>query len=252
MSIELDSVSKIFTDAATGVDTVALRDINLTITDNEFCALLGPSGCGKTTILNLIAGFDTPSAGSLEVDGARVVAPGPDRGVIFQGLSLFPWLSAMDNLMFGPRVRRLDLKLERKKAQELIHLVGLDGFENHLPHELSGGMQQRVAIARVLMNEPRVLLADEPFAALDEYTRRAMQEEFSRIWQRTRATVVFVTHNIEEASFLADRIVVMGRKPGHVKAILQVDVARPRNRTSETMVALTREALDLIQPEIVV
>jgi len=252
MTIELASVSKVFTDAATGVDTVALRDINLTIADNEFCALLGPSGCGKTTILNLIAGFDTPSSGTLEVDGARVVAPGPDRGVIFQSLSLFPWLSAMDNLMFGPRVRRLNLKIEREKAQDLIRLVGLEGFENHLPHELSGGMQQRVAIARVLMNEPRVLLADEPFAALDEYTRRAMQEEFSRIWQRTRATVVFVTHNIEEASFLADRIVVMGRKPGHVKAMLTVDEARPRNRTSETMVALTREALDLIQPEIVV
>src|SRR5438876_953401 len=134
MTIVLDSVSKIFTDAATGVETVALADINLAISGNEFCALLGPSGCGKTTILNLIAGFDTPSSGSVQVDGANVVAPGPDRGVIFQGLSLFPWLSAMDNLLFGPRVRRLDLKLEREKAQELIRLVGLEGFENHLPH----------------------------------------------------------------------------------------------------------------------
>ena len=252
MTIELASVSKVFTDASSGVETVALTGIDLTIGDNEFCALLGPSGCGKTTILNLIAGFDMPSSGTLHVDGARILAPGPDRGVIFQSLSLFPWLSAMDNLLFGPRVRGLNLKVEREKAQELIQLVGLEGFENHLPHELSGGMQQRVAIARVLMNEPRVLLADEPFAALDEYTRRAMQEEFSRIWQRTRATVVFVTHNIEEAIFLADRIVVMGRKPGRVKAVLSVDEPRPRNRTSETVMALTREALDLIQPEIVV
>ena len=144
------------------------------------------------------------------------------------------------------------MKVERERAQDLIRLVGLEGFERHLPHELSGGMQQRVAIARVLMNEPRVLLADEPFAALDEYTRRGMQEEFSRIWQRTRATVVFVTHNIEEAIFLADRIVVMGRKPGRIKSILSVDEPRPRNRTSDKVVALTRQALDLIQPEVVV
>ena len=250
MTIKLAGVSKVFTDGATGVETVALSSIDLAIADNEFCALLGPSGCGKTTILNLIAGFDMPSAGTIEVDGARVVAPGPERGVIFQSLSLFPWLSAMDNLLFGPRVRGLNLKLEREKARALIRLVGLEGFENHLPHELSGGMQQRVAIARVLMNEPRVLLADEPFAALDEHTRRAMQEEFSRIWQRTRATVVFVTHNIEEAIYLADRIVVMGRKPGRIKAGLDVNEPRPRNRTSERAMALTREALDLIQPEI--
>jgi ABC-type nitrate/sulfonate/bicarbonate transport system ATPase subunit len=252
MTIQLSSVSRIFQDASTGVETTALTDIDLFVDNNEFCALLGPSGCGKTTILNLIAGFDIPSSGTINVDGAKVVAPGPDRGVIFQSLGLFPWLSALDNLLFGPRVRRLNLKVERERAQDLIRLVGLEGFERHLPHELSGGMQQRVAIARVLMNEPRVLLADEPFAALDEYTRRGMQEEFSRIWQRTRATVVFVTHNIEEAIFLADRIVVMGRKPGRIKSILSVDEPRPRNRTSDKVVALTRQALDLIQPEVVV
>lgn len=252
MTIQLCSVSRVFHDASSGVETPALVDIDLSIADNEFCALLGPSGCGKTTILNLIAGFDMPTSGTLQVDGAKVVGPGPDRGVIFQSLGLFPWLSAMDNLLFGPRVRRLDLKIERDKAHELIRLVGLEGFQNHLPHELSGGMQQRVAIARVLMNEPRVLLADEPFAALDEYTRRGMQEEFARIWQRTHATVVFVTHNIEEAIFLADRIVVMGRKPGRIKSILKVDDPRPRNRTSEKVMALTRQALDLIQPEVLV
>ena len=252
MTIQLSSVSRVFQDASSGVETPALAGIDLSIADNEFCALLGPSSCGKTTILNLIAGFDMPTSGTLQVDGAKVVGPGPDRGVIFQSLGLFPWLSAMDNLLFGPRVRRLDLKIERDKARELIRLVGLEGFQNHLPHELSGGMQQRVAIARVLMNEPRVLLADEPFAALDEYTRRSMQEEFARIWQRTHATVVFVTHNIEEAIFLADRIVVMGRKPGRIKSILKVDDPRPRNRTSEKAIALTRQALDLIQPEVLV
>jgi NitT/TauT family transport system ATP-binding protein len=252
MSIQLHGVSKVFVDATSGAEMVALRDIDLAIADNEFCALLGPSGCGKTTILNLIAGFDMPTSGSLLVDGARVEAPGPERGVIFQSLSLFPWLSTMDNVLFGPRVRGADLRPQREKARDLIRLVGLEGFENHRPHELSGGMQQRVAIARVLMNEPRVLLADEPFAALDEYTRRAMQEEFSRIWQRTRATVVFVTHNIEEAIYLADRIVVMGRKPGHIKTILTVNEPRPRSRTSDAVMNLTRQALDLIQPEIVV
>ncbi|MCW5694104.1 MAG: ABC transporter ATP-binding protein [Pseudolabrys sp.] len=252
MTISLQSVSRVFADSESGTEMVALQDIDLAIADNEFCALLGPSGCGKTTILNLVAGFDMPSSGRILVDGRPVMAPGPDRGVIFQSLSLFPWLSALDNLLFGPRVRGLDLKAERHRAQELIRMVGLEGFQHHLPHELSGGMQQRVAIARVLMNEPSVLLADEPFAALDEYTRRAMQEEFSRIWQRTRATVVFVTHNIEEAIFLADRIVVMGRKPGRIKAVLTIDMPRPRSRTSERVMELTRQALDLIQPEVAI
>jgi NitT/TauT family transport system ATP-binding protein len=252
MGIQLKSVSRVFEDASTGALTPALQGIELQIADNEFCALLGPSGCGKTTILNLIAGFDMPTSGVVEVNGAQVSGPGPDRGVIFQSLGLFPWLSTRDNLLFGPRVRRLDLANGRAKASELIRLVGLEGFENHLPHELSGGMQQRVAIARVLMNEPRVLLADEPFAALDEYTRRGMQQEFIRIWERTRATVVFVTHNIEEAIYLADRIVVMGRAPGRIKSILTVDEPRPRNRTSAAVIELTRAALDLIQPEVVV
>ncbi|MGE3064623.1 MAG: ABC transporter ATP-binding protein [Hyphomicrobiaceae bacterium] len=252
MAIELSTLSKVFVDGNTGTETVALSGIDLAIGDNEFCALLGPSGCGKTTILNLIAGFDTPSSGTLKVDGTVVSGPGPERGVIFQSLSLFPWLSTMDNLLFGPRVRRLDLAAQREKAMDMIRLVKLEGFENHLPHELSGGMQQRVAIGRVLMNEPRVLLADEPFAALDEYTRRAMQEEFSRIWQRTKATVVFVTHNIEEAIFLADRIIVMGRKPGRIKAVLDVNEPRPRSRTSSAVMELTRQALELIQPDIVV
>ncbi len=252
MTIELASVSRVFTDASSGVETVALTGIDLTIGDNEFCALLGPSGCGKTTILNLIAGFDMPSSGTLHVDGARVLAPGPDRGVIFQSLSLFPWLSAMDNLLFGPRVRGLNLKVEREKAQELIQLVGLEGFENHLPHELSGGMQQRVAIARVILKDARFLLADQPSAPLDEHKPRRTVETLSRRWAPHALPRVFAPHNIEEAIFLADRIVVMGRKPGRVKAVLSVDEPRPRNRTSETVMALTREALDLIQPEIVV
>ncbi|MBI2116739.1 MAG: ABC transporter ATP-binding protein [candidate division NC10 bacterium] len=252
MTIEIREVLKVFLDPAKGSDTVALQEVSLSIGQNEFVVLLGPSGCGKTTLLNLVAGFDFPTAGSVLVGGRAVNGPGPERGVVFQSPNLFPWLSAYDNVLFGPRVRGQDLAGGARRATALLSLVGLAGFEGHRPHELSGGMQQRVAIARVLMNDPDILLADEPFASLDEHTRRAMQEEFLRIWEQTRTTVVFVTHNIEEAIYLADRIVVMSRRPGRVKAILPVDIPRPRDRTSAGFVELTRKALELIQPEVTV
>ncbi|MFB3819546.1 MAG: ABC transporter ATP-binding protein [Candidatus Methylomirabilales bacterium] len=250
MAIQVQQVVKRFPEAGRSGPTLALQDVSLTIAPNEFVVLLGPSGCGKTTLLNLIAGFEQPSGGRILVQGRPVAGPGPERGVIFQSPNLFPWLTAMDNVLFGPRVRGQNGAGALERAKALLALVGLAGFEGHRPHELSGGMQQRVAIARVLMNRPAILLADEPFAALDEHTRRAMQEEFLRIWQHTRTTVVFVTHNIEEAIYLADRIVVMSRRPGRVKAILPVPMPRPRGRTSAEFVALTREALDLIQPEV--
>jgi NitT/TauT family transport system ATP-binding protein len=250
MDIQIQQVGKVFTDPATGAETQALSDISLRIRRNEFVALLGPSGCGKTTLLNLIAGFDAPTAGRVLVGGEPVVAPGPDRGVIFQAPNLFPWLSTLDNVLFGPRVRREALAEARARADALLELVGLRGFERHRPHELSGGMQQRVAIARVLMNRPAILLADEPFAALDEYTRRGMQEEFLRIWQQTETTVVFVTHNIEEALYLADRVVVMSRRPGRVKEILTMDMPRPRDRASPAFFERLGTALRLIQPDV--
>jgi NitT/TauT family transport system ATP-binding protein len=250
--IEIREVSKVFTDSGNASETAALQDISLSIGRNEFVSLLGPSGCGKTTLLNLVAGFDVPTAGTVLVGSRPIAGPSPERGVIFQSPNLFPWLSALDNVLFGPRVRHQNPRAAADRAAALLKLVGLTGFERHRPHELSGGMQQRVAIARVLMNEPDILLADEPFASLDEHTRRAMQEEFLRIWQQTRTTVVFVTHNIEEAIYLADRIVLMSRRPGRIKAILSVAIQRPRDRTSVDFVELTRTALDLISPEVTV
>ena len=250
MAIEVQQVAKCFLDPRAATQTVALQDISLVIAANEFLVLLGPSGCGKTTLLNLVAGFEQVSAGRIVVGDRAVTGPGPERGVVFQSPNLFPWLTTLDNVLFGPKVRGQSNPGTTERAKALLELVGLAGFEHHRPHELSGGMQQRVAIARVLMNEPEILLADEPFAALDEHTRRAMQEEFLRIWQHTRTTVVFVTHNIEEAIYLADRIVVMSRRPGRVKAILPVRMTRPRIRTSPDYVELTRQALELIQPEV--
>ena len=250
MDIVIENIGKIFVDLASGTETQALREISLEIRGNEFVTLLGPSGCGKTTLLNLIAGFEIPTTGRVLVGGRPVTAPDPVRGVIFQSPNLFPWLSALDNVLFGPRVRGEPLADARLRAEELFELVGLQGFEDHRPHELSGGMQQRVAIARVLMNRPAILLADEPFASLDEFARRAMQEEFLRIWQQTEATVVFVTHNIEEALYLADRVVVMSKHPGRVKQILPMDMPRPRDRTSPPFFEHLAMALELIQPDV--
>lgn len=241
--IQIRGVRKIFQDPKKGVETVALDGIDLDIRPNEFLLLLGPSGCGKTTLLNILAGFDRPTEGEVLLDGKPVEGPSPNRAVIFQSPNLFPWLSVWDNILYGPRARREGGEEVRARAEGLIHLVGLKGFERHRPHELSGGMLQRVAVARVLINEPEIVLADEPFAALDEHTRRRMQDEFLRIWEKTRKTVVFVTHSIEEAIFLADRIVVMSARPGCVQEIIPIAARRPRDRTSPEFVHHMRQIL---------
>ena len=212
----------------------ALDDITLEIKDGEFVALLGPSGCGKSTLLNLLAGFETRSGGELTFDGAPVDKPGPDRGVVFQEASLFPWLNVWDNITFGPRVQGLKHDEYESKARAMLKLVGLEAFAHALPAQLSGGMRQRVGIARVLVMNPRALLMDEPFGALDAQTRLAMQQLLLDVWQTLGTTVLFVTHDIDESILLADRICIMSARPGRITREIAVGLQRPRSIESLT------------------
>jgi NitT/TauT family transport system ATP-binding protein len=207
--------------------TKALEETNLQVQDNDFICILGPSGCGKSTLLRIVAGLDTPTTGRVLLDGHPVERPGPDRGMVFQSYTLFPWLTVRENVLFGRRATR-------EKADFLIRQVGLRGFENHYPKMLSGGMQQRTALARALANDPKILLLDEPFGALDNQTRALMQELLLGIWERERKTVLFVTHDIEEAIFLASRVIVMSARPGRIKADIPVDLPHPRHYTMKT------------------
>jgi sulfonate transport system ATP-binding protein len=206
----------------------AVRGFELAARPGEFVALLGPSGCGKSTVLNAVAGFVRPSVGRVLVDGEPVRGPGADRGMVFQQHSLFPWKTVVRNVEFGLKMRGVGHTERNASARTYLGLVGLGGFENAYPAALSGGMQQRVGIARVLVNRPRVMLMDEPFAALDAQTRLTMQELLLGVWQEVRTTVLFVTHDIDEALFLADRVVVMTARPGTVRDVVDVDLPRPR------------------------
>jgi len=224
--------------------------IDLTIQPGEFVCLLGPTGCGKSTLLNCIAGFVQPSAGSVQLDGHEVVGPGPERGMVFQQHSLFPWKTVKDNVAFGPLMTGAGRGEAESRASKLLRLVGLTDFENHYPHTLSGGMQQRVGIARALANSPSVLLMDEPFGALDAQTRTIMQETLAGLWQEFRSTVVFVTHDVEEAVFLADRILIMSASPGRLLADIAVPLSRPRTLevvTAPVFVNTKQHCLELIR-----
>ena len=227
-------------------ETHAIEDITLSVRDGEFMCLLGPSGCGKTTLLNLFAGFDRPSAGHVYLDGREIAGPGPDRGVVFQEHALFPWLTVRDNVGCGKRVGARSPGEQRDIVRRELARVGLEGFDGHYPHQLSGGMKQRVAIARVLANEPEVLLMDEPFAALDAITRALLQVELIRIWKETRKTIVFVTHNIEEAVVLGDRIAVMTARPGRVLGVIDVWLPKPRDVNSPEFNDIERHARELL------
>ncbi len=228
----LDGVTKRFVDEARGRDTLALDDISFSIAEGEFVCLLGPSGCGKSTVLNLVAGFEKPSSGRLLLDAKPVERPGPDRGVVFQQPLLFPWLTILDNIAFGPRMNGTAAADARAMVQQYLELVGLAGFGGHFPYELSGGMQQRVALARAWVSSPQMLLMDEPFGALDAQTRLQMQEFLLKVWEERRTTVLFVTHDIDEALFLADRVIVMSARPGRLKEDLRVGFQRPRDYDS--------------------
>ena len=218
--ITVEQVSHLYRPPA-GRAVLALDDISLEVRDREFLALLGPSGCGKSTLLYLIGGFLPVEKGRILVDGRSVTAPGPDRGIVFQHFALFPWKTVRSNVLYGLERMGLDRGEREKRAQSFIDLVGLTGFENSYPAQLSGGMKQRAAIARTLAIDPRILLMDEPFGALDAQTRHLMQTELLGIWQRSRKTVIFVTHDVQEAVYLADRVAVMSARPGRIKTIVE-------------------------------
>jgi NitT/TauT family transport system ATP-binding protein len=248
--IEIRGVHKEFVKGERRV--LALEEIDLTVDQREFVAILGPSGCGKSTLLNMVAGFDRPTRGSVKVEGEEIVEPSPRRCVVFQEPALFPWLTVMDNVVFGPKNRRQPVAEYRPRAAQIIEQVGLRGFEASYPAELSGGMRQRVGIARVLIMDPRVLLMDEPFGSLDAQTRTLMQELLLALWERHQQTVLFITHDIEEALLLADRVCVMTARPGRIKKSIQVPMPRPRSielTLSPEFNALRREVLDLIREE---
>jgi len=230
---------------------LALARVDLQLVENSFTCLLGPSGCGKSTLLNMIAGFVPPTTGQVLVDEERVAGASADRGVVFQEYALFPWRTALANVEFGPLMQRKPAAERRASARHYLELVGLEGHEAKYPSELSGGMKQRVAIARALANGPSVLLMDEPFGALDAQTREVLQEELLRIWEHERKTVVFVTHSISEAVFLADRIVVMATQPGSIKQIVDVALRRPRDRLDQEFVVLERRIKELVREEVI-
>ncbi len=230
----IEAISRVFPPVRGGAPTRALEPISLSVADNAFVTILGPSGCGKSTLLRLVAGLDRPSAGRIVLDGKPVAAPGADRGMVFQSYTLFPWLTVADNIAFGLREKGVPAPQRSTVVREWLGRIGLEGFEQHYPKQLSGGMQQRTAIARALANDPAILLLDEPFGALDNQTRALMQELLLGIWERERKTVLFVTHDIEEAIFLASRVVVMTARPGRIKADVAIDLPHPRHYTIKT------------------
>ncbi len=246
--IQVEGLSKRF--EVSGGEVLALADTDLAIEEGEFLCLLGPSGCGKSTLLRIVAGLTAASSGKVRIDGHVVSGPGPDRSMVFQDYALFPWMTVAENVEFGLEARGAGPAQRRQVARDLLQVVGLAAFTEKFPHHLSGGMKQRVSIARALAVDPILLLMDEPFGALDAQTRYVMQQELLRIWRTYRKTVLFVTHSIDEALFLADRVLVMSARPGHIKAELRVPGDRPRDMTGLEINRLRKEALDLLSDEI--
>ena len=232
-SVSIQAVSRVF-ETAKGQRTQALQPVDFEVRDNDFVTILGPSGCGKSTLLRIVAGLDHATSGRVLLDGVPVEGPGADRGMVFQSYTLFPWLTIEQNIRFGLRERGMLESPQKERAAYFIAKVGLRGFEQHFPKQLSGGMQQRTAIARALANDPKILLMDEPFGALDNQTRVLMQELLLGIWEAERKTVLFVTHDIDEAIFMANRVAVFSARPGRIKTELAVDLPHPRHYTIKT------------------
>ena len=227
-TISIENVSKLYTTRGDGVSW-ALQNASVDLRTDEFVCAIGPSGCGKTTLLNIIAGFTAPTEGALAIAGKPIVGPGPDRGVVFQEYALYPWLTARRNVEFGLRIQGVPAARREELSTRFLKLVGLERAADQYPHELSGGMRQRIAVARALVNEPRLLLMDEPFAALDAMTRQTLQTELLRIWQELGFGILFITHNIEEAVFLAQRVLVMTPHPGRIKEVIDLRLPYPRD-----------------------
>jgi ABC-type nitrate/sulfonate/bicarbonate transport system ATPase subunit len=251
IGIDVRGVSHVYR-ARTGRDVVALQGIDLGVRPNEFHALLGPSGCGKSTLLYLIGGFVPVQTGTIATARGRVSGPSPERGIVFQNFALFPWKTVRENVLYGLEKLKLERKERERRAREFIDLVHLTGFEDAYPSQLSGGMQQRTAIARTLAVDPEVLLMDEPFGALDAQTRRVMQEELRAIWQRKQKTVVFVTHDVHEAVFLAERISIMSARPGRIEHVIDVNLDRKAGEEvmkSRAFVELSEHIWDLVRQQ---
>ncbi len=251
----VEGVSRTFPGVRGGAPVRALEPVDLAIAENDFITLLGPSGCGKSTLLRIVAGLDRPSEGRVLLDWRPVSGPGPERGMVFQSYTLFPWLTVAENIAYGLDERGVPAARRREVVAHYIDRMGLRGFERHWPKQLSGGMQQRTAIARALANDPAILLLDEPFGALDNQTRGLMQELLLGIWERDRKTVLFVTHDIEEAIFLASRVLVMSARPGRIKAEIPVDLAHPRGyrlKTEPEFTALKARLTEEIRVEAVI
>lgn len=252
--LAIRSVGKLFPASRGAQPTRALVPTTLDIADNDFITILGPSGCGKSTLLRIVAGLEVASEGEVLLDGQPVRGPGADRGMVFQSYTLFPWLTIAENIAFGLREKGISEKQRLDIARRWAEQVGLKGFDSHYPKQLSGGMQQRTAIARALANDPKILLLDEPFGALDNQTRALMQEMLLGIWEREQKTVLFVTHDVEEAIFMASRVVVMTKRPGRIKADIAVDLPHPRPytiKTSAAFVALKERLVEEIRAEVV-
>ncbi|MDQ0160218.1 ABC transporter ATP-binding protein [Alkalibacillus salilacus] len=248
MFLELKDVAKTFTGEKQGAFEV-FSDIDLSIEENQFVSILGPSGCGKSTLLAMVAGLESLTEGEMKLEGEQVNSPGPDRGMVFQEPSLFPWLNVQENVTFP--LKHMYSKAEaQKRANDFLKMVHLSRFKEHYTYELSGGMQQRVAIARALAMDPKVLLMDEPFGALDEQTRHILHDELMTIWRETQKTILFVTHSIQEAVKLSDRVVVMGTRPGKIIADYSIDIPRPRHRDHPDVIQYEKQIMSLLEVEI--
>lgn len=243
--IQMAQVGKTFYSVHSTNEVV--RNYNMTVRENEFVVLFGPGQCGKTTLINLIAGLEKPSSGEILVNQKRVTAPGPDRGVVYQRTALFPFCTVMGNVEFGPKSRGMSKKKRREYAQYFIDLVGLQGFEHQYPNRLSGGMRQRVGIARAYANDPKVMLMDEPFGHLDAQTRYMMEAELEKIWQKEKRTVIFVTNNSEEAVYLADRIIILTNTPTSIRAEVTVDLPRPRRYSDPKFLEIRRQIEEICE-----
>ncbi|MBR1423318.1 MAG: ABC transporter ATP-binding protein [Ruminococcus sp.] len=244
-SIGIKSVDRIYTDAE-GAKVEALHDVDLDIKAGEFISIIGPSGCGKTTLLRLIAGLDKAQSGELSIDDEPIKDVDPERGYVFQQGSLFPWLTVEDNIAYGLKARKV-YKKNKANIGKYISMVGLEGFERSYPHQISGGMAQRVAIARALINEPKALLLDEPMGALDSFTRADLQDKLLELWKDNATTMILVTHDIDEAIYLSDRIVIMTPRPGKISKIIDVDLPRPRHRGGVEFLAMRKHILEFFQ-----
>jgi len=245
--IQIKNINKTFKTEKKEVK--ALEDINLKVDSGKFVCLLGPSGCGKTTLLRLIGGLDKTDSGEIFENDNIISGPSKDRGFVFQQYSLFPWLNVLDNVMFGLELNNISKEENIRRAKIYLDSVGLGGFENNYPHELSGGMKQRVAIVRTLVNKTKVLLMDEPFSALDMQNRHKLQEELIRIWKKTKKTIIFVTHDVDEAVFLADEVVIISKRPGKIKKVFKIDLNHPRNRENTEFLNIQLEIIEILDEE---